>query len=119
MQLIGSGQNSTRTDDASNSLSKSRVVAMSVHPIAMLSAEEFERGREIIPELSRHQRYEDWVACREGLLIDLSSGGLESRFVSVSLEDFLRWCDARAVPPSEPALDAFALLSEFFGSGQD
>ena len=69
---------------------------MSVRPVAMLSPEEFERARDSIPELSQHLRYEDWVACREGLLIGLSRCGLESRLVSISLDDFLLWCKARA-----------------------
>lgn len=92
---------------------------MSVRPVAMLSPEEFERARDSIPELSQHLRYEDWVACREGLLIGLSRCGLESRLVSVSLDDFLLWCKARAAAPSELALDAFALLLEFFGRRPD
>jgi hypothetical protein len=89
---------------------------MSFRPIAMLSPAEFELARRIMPELSEHARYEDWVACREGLLIGLSRSGLDTRFVSVSLEEFQSWRRTCAAPPSEAALDAFALLSGFFGS---
>lgn len=88
---------------------------MSVRPIAMLSPAEFERARRIIPELSEHERYEDWCACREGLLIGLCRSGLDSRLVNIPLESFVAWCNQRGVNPSEAALDVFALLSEFFG----
>lgn len=84
---------------------------MPVHPIAMISPEEFERGRDVIPEFSGHLSYEDWIDCREGLFMGLSMSGVDSRLVTVSLDDFLVWCDARGLPPNEPALDSFAFLS--------
>ena len=70
---------------------------MSVDPIAMLTSEEFERGREFVPEFSNYFSYEDWVDSREGLFIGLSMAGADSRLVSVSLEDFRSWCDAQGV----------------------
>ncbi|MGO8798277.1 MAG: hypothetical protein ACLQJL_04240 [Roseiarcus sp.] len=82
---------------------------MSPVPIAMISPEEFERGRGIIPEFCEHPSYEDWLDCREGLFMGLSMSGVDSRLVDVSLKDFLLWCQAEGLPPSEPALDSFAL----------
>lgn len=84
---------------------------MSPYPIAMVSPDEFERGRGVIAEFSEHPSYEDWVDCREGLFMGLSMSGVDSRLVDVSLKDFLAWCEAEGLQPSEPALDSFASLA--------
>ena len=39
----------------------------------------------------------------------LSLGGAEASLVTVAFDDFIRWCGARNLRPSEAALDAFAL----------
>jgi hypothetical protein len=37
----------------------------------------------------------------------LSLGGAEASLETVALDDFLDWCGARALRPSEAALDAY------------
>jgi hypothetical protein len=83
---------------------------MSLYPIAMVSCDEFEAGRAVIPEFVEHPTYEDWLDCREGLFMGLSMSGVDSRLVDVSLKDFLAWCETEGLAPSEPALDSFASL---------
>jgi hypothetical protein len=81
-----------------------------IEPLAVLSADEFDRGRGLIDDLASHCTYEDWMESREGLYIGLSLGGIDARLVSVSLNGFLDWCERRLITPTERALDAFALL---------
>jgi hypothetical protein len=38
----------------------------------------------------------------------LSLGGAEACLETVVLDDFLNWCGARRLPPTEAALDAYA-----------
>jgi len=83
---------------------------MSIVPIALLSLEEFERARGVIPELSEQCCYEDWLDCREGLFIGLAMSGVDSRLVNVSFDSFLHWCADRAAAPSESLLDDFASI---------
>ena len=42
------------------------------------------------------------------LLMGLSMGGAEASLETVGLDDFLDWCGARRLRPSETALDACA-----------
>jgi hypothetical protein len=83
---------------------------MSIVPVALVSPEEFERARGVIPEFSDQHCYEDWLDCREGLFMGLAMSGVDSRLVNVSLESFLHWCADRAAKPSESLLDDFALI---------
>jgi hypothetical protein len=81
---------------------------MSIVPVALVSPEEFERARGVIPEFSDQCCYEDWLDCREGLFMGLAMSGVDSRLVNVSLESFLHWCADREAKPSESLLDDFA-----------
>jgi len=83
---------------------------MSIVPVALVSPEEFERARGVIPEFSEQYCYEDWLDSREGLFMGLAMSGVDSRLVNVSLESFLRWCADREAQPSEALLDDFALI---------
>jgi hypothetical protein len=38
----------------------------------------------------------------------LSLGGAEANLETVALDDFLNWCSARRMRPTEAALDAYA-----------
>jgi hypothetical protein len=83
---------------------------MMIEPLAVLSADEFDRGRGIIDDLANHCTYEDWIECREGVYLGLSLGGIDARLVNVSLNGFLDWCERRSITPTERALDAYALV---------
>jgi hypothetical protein len=77
--------------------------------VGVVSAADFERARGCIAELSSHRGYDDWLDSRNGRFMGLSLGGAEASLVTVALDDFIRWCGARNLRPSEVALDAFAL----------
>jgi hypothetical protein len=76
--------------------------------IAVLSAAEFEIARGMIPELSDHFNYDDWLDSRYGMVMGLSFAGEDAGLVRVSLAGFLNWCARHHIRPSESALDAFA-----------
>jgi hypothetical protein len=79
--------------------------------VGVVSAADFERARGSIPELSNHRGYDDWLDSRHGRFMGLSLAGAEASLATVALDDFIGWCSARHLPPSEAALDAFALDS--------
>jgi hypothetical protein len=76
--------------------------------VGVVSAADFERARDYISELSTFRDYEDWLDSRYGHFMGLSLGGAEASMETVPLDDFLNWCGARRVPPTEAALDAYA-----------
>ena len=76
--------------------------------VGVVSAADFERARDYISELSNFRDYEDWLDSRYGHFMGLSMGGAEASLETVALEDFLDWCGAQRLRPSETALDACA-----------
>ena len=76
--------------------------------VGVVSAADFERAQERIPELSDYGDYDDWLDSRYGRFMGLSMAGAEASMETVALEDFLNWCVARRTRPSEDALDAYA-----------
>jgi hypothetical protein len=76
--------------------------------VGVVSAADFERARDYISELSSFRDYEDWLDSRYGQFMGLSMGGAEAGLETVALDEFLDWCGARSVRPSETALDACA-----------
>jgi hypothetical protein len=76
--------------------------------VGVVSAVDFERARECISELSNYSDYDDWLDSRYGRFMGLSLAGVEARLEMVALEDFLGWCGARRMRPSEAALDTCA-----------
>ncbi len=76
--------------------------------VGVVSAADFERARARISELSNYGGYDDWLDSRYGHFMGLSLGGAEASLETVALDDFLNWCGARKMRPSEAALDAYA-----------
>jgi hypothetical protein len=79
--------------------------------VGVVSAVDFERAKRHISELSTYGGYDDWLDSRYGRFMGLSIGGAEAGLETVALDDFLDWCQARAMRPSETALDAYAKFS--------
>ena len=79
--------------------------------VGVVSAADFERALEYIPELSNYGDYDDWLDSRYGRFMGLSTAGAEASLETVPLEDFLRWCASRRLRPSEDALDDYAQLT--------
>ena len=76
--------------------------------VGVVSAADFERARGCISELSNYAGYGDWLDSRYGRFMGLSLGGAEASLEMVALDDFLNWCGARRMRPTEAALDAYA-----------
>jgi hypothetical protein len=76
--------------------------------VGVVSAADFERARHNMYELSDYRDYDDWLDSRYGRFMGLSLGGVEASLETVALDDFLGWCGARRIRPSEAALDAYA-----------
>jgi hypothetical protein len=76
--------------------------------VGVVSAADFDRARGYISELSNYRGYEDWLDSRYGRFMGLSIGGADASLETVALDDFLDWCGARRLCPSETALDACA-----------
>jgi hypothetical protein len=76
--------------------------------VGVVPAVDFERAREYISELSKYSDYDDWMDSRYGRFMSLSLSGTEASLETVALDDFLGWCGARRMRPSEAALDACA-----------
>jgi hypothetical protein len=76
--------------------------------VPVVSAADFERARDYISELSNYRDYDDWLDSRYGRLMGLALGGAEVDLETVALDDFLDWCGARMMLPSEGALEAYA-----------
>ncbi len=76
--------------------------------VGVVSATDFERAQACISGLSSFGDYEDWLDSRYGHFMGLSLGGAAGSLETVSLDDFLSWCRARKMRPSEAALDAYA-----------
>jgi hypothetical protein len=79
--------------------------------VGVVSEADFERAQGCIPELSDCCGYEDWLDSRYGHFMGLSLGGDEASMETVALDDFLNWCVARRMRPTEAALDAYAQQS--------
>jgi hypothetical protein len=79
--------------------------------VGVVSADDFERAQDYISELSNYDGYDDWLDSRYGHFLGLSLGGAEASLETVALDDFLDWCGARRLLPSEAALDAYAQRS--------
>jgi hypothetical protein len=80
--------------------------------VGVVPPADFERARDYIPELSDYSDYEDWLDSRYGRFMGLSLSGVEASLETVTLDDFLNWCGARRIGPSEAELDAYAGHSE-------
>lgn len=78
--------------------------------IAVVSAPEFERARALIAGFAPCGNFDDWLDGRQGRWISLSLAGADATLETVAIDDFLAWCGASGIPPSETALDEFALL---------
>jgi hypothetical protein len=76
--------------------------------VGVVSAADFERAKDYISELANHSDYDDWLDSRYGHFMGLSIGGADASLETVALDDFLDWCGARRLRPSETALDACA-----------
>jgi hypothetical protein len=76
--------------------------------VGVVSVTDFERAQARISELSSYNGYDDWLDSRYGRFMGLSLGGAEASLETVSLDDFLKWCRARKMRPSEASLDIFA-----------
>jgi hypothetical protein len=76
--------------------------------VGVVSAADFERARGSISELSNYAGYGDWLDSRYGRVMGLSLGGADASLETVALDDFLNWCGARRMRPTETALDAYA-----------
>jgi hypothetical protein len=76
--------------------------------VGVVSAADFERARSSVSELSNYSGYDDWLDSRHGHFMGLSLGGADASLETVGLDDFLGWCGALRMPPSEAALDAYA-----------
>ena len=64
-----------------------------------------------ISELSHYCDYDDWLDGRIGRFMGLSMAGAEASLETVALDDFLDWCNAHRMRPTEAALDAYAEYS--------
>jgi hypothetical protein len=80
--------------------------------VGVVPASDFERARDYISELSDYSDYEDWLDSRYGRSMGLSMAGAETSLETVALDDFLNWCGAHRVRPSEAKLDAYAQHSK-------
>lgn len=76
--------------------------------VGVVSAADFERARGHISELSNYCDHDDWLDSRYGRFMGLSLSGADASLETVALDDFLGWCGARRMRPSEAALDAYA-----------
>ena len=76
--------------------------------VGVVPAVDFERAQGCISGLSNCSSYDDWLDSRYGSFMGLSLGGAEACLETVALDDFLSWCGARRIPPTEAALDAYA-----------
>ena len=76
--------------------------------VGVVSAADFGRAKDCISELSDYSGYDDWLDSRYGLFMGLSLGGDEASLETVALNEFLDWCGARRMRPTEAALDAYA-----------
>ena len=87
--------------------------------VRVVSATDFERARGRISELSDYSDYDDWLDSRYGRFMGLSMAGIETSLETVALDDFLDWCGARRMPPSEAELDAYAQHSQVLHSRRE
>ena len=76
--------------------------------VGVVSAADFGRAQRCVSELSSFSDYDDWLDSRYGLFMGLSLGGDDASLETVALDDFLNWCRARRMRPTEAALDAYA-----------
>jgi hypothetical protein len=79
--------------------------------VGVVPADDFERARDYISELSDYSDYDDWLDSRYGRFMGLSMAGVDTSLETVALDDFLDWCGARRMRPSEAELDAYARQS--------
>ncbi len=59
-------------------------------------------------ELLDYSDYDDWLDSRYGRFMGLSISGVDASLETVALDDFLDWCGARRMRPTEAALDVYA-----------
>jgi hypothetical protein len=79
--------------------------------VGVVRAGDFERARDYISELLDYSDYDDWLDSRYGRFMGLSMAGVDTSLETVALDDFLDWCGARRMRPSEAELDAYARQS--------
>lgn len=76
--------------------------------VGVVSAAEFARAQDFISELSTYRDHDDWLDSRYGRFMGLSLSGADASLETVAIDDFLGWCRASRLRPSEAALDAYA-----------
>jgi hypothetical protein len=76
--------------------------------VGVVSAADFDRAQDYISELGDYCDYDDWLDSRYGSFMGLSIAGADASLETVGLDDFLDWCGAHRLRPSEAALDAYA-----------
>src|ERR1700733_13847084 len=76
--------------------------------VGVVPADDFERARDYISELSDYSDYDDWLDSRYGRFVGLSMAGAETSLETVALDDFLPLCCSHLMRPSEGKLDPFA-----------
>ena len=76
--------------------------------VGVVPEHDFERARDYISELSDYSDYDDWLDSRYGRFLGLSMAGAETSLETVALDDFLTWCGAHRMRPSEAELDTYA-----------
>jgi hypothetical protein len=79
--------------------------------VGVVSESEFVRATDYMSELSHYCDYDDWLDSRVGRFMGLSMAGAEASLEAVALDEFLDWCGAHRMRPSEAALDAYAEYS--------
>jgi hypothetical protein len=87
--------------------------------VGVVPPADFERAQRCISELSDYRDYDDWLDSRYGRFMGLSMAGADARLETVALDDFLKWCGARGMRPSEGGLDAYARHSELLHSRRE
>jgi hypothetical protein len=77
--------------------------------IGLFDERGFEAAKRMIGELRVYSDYNDWLDVREGAQIGLAMAGIRARTVPVDFAQFVSWCEAVKLRPSEAALDAYAM----------
>jgi hypothetical protein len=77
--------------------------------IGLFDERGFEAAKWMIGELRVYSDYSDWLDVREGAQIGLAMAGIRARTVPVDFAQFVSWCEAVKLRPSEAALDAYAM----------
>jgi hypothetical protein len=82
--------------------------------VALIDEDEFTWAQIVISGLNAFGGYAEWRESREGFQIGLAMAGVEAKLLPLALTPFLAWCRLTGNPPSERALDSFALTVTLF-----